>query len=420
MTQFVKFTHGLVLVLIGIIIILQGQPSLTQGNVTILCDANFDLSQISVPATFPGVFYSDISRPSDNIPYRFERIDQTGGTTFDAPLSPNPLLSSPLVSPSNRFMAFRPYDGINLTVWDMITGEVATLPLAPEEFAMIDERYLYEDFNYERHLSRMIWRDNNHLLLRGFPENQHDKEFTTTLEITVNASPLSLSKGTLTNVNYPALPPPPNMISEQVFLSPQGTYAVQLATVPVQGIQPQQYLRVFDVNTLQVVAELVPSRTFHAVGPPTWSQDENRLFIGTRSEENDNFQSEFGEVNLSTGQVNTGLWTALENAVGANIETSSLRAVFSPDGNNFAFEIFGADQNQSYMVIYHLPTGGITAICDQYRISNSGALHTFWSPDGQYVGYWASGNVLIFNIQTGDTHLLSNNSQNFVGWVSSP
>jgi hypothetical protein len=48
-------------------------------------------------------------------------------------------------------------------------------------------------------------------------------------------------------------------------------------------------------------------------------------------------------------------------------------------------------------------------------------VDVFWSPDGQYVGYWSSGNVFAFDTQTGAAYQLPNNKHNLlVGWINQP
>jgi len=349
MPPFKKRIYPFIWLVFALVIVPTSNKGQAQSNVAILCDSSFDTSVLSIPDVFPGTYYSMVSGMSDtDSPYRFERITQSGRTQIDAPLTQSQVQSllPPLVSPNNRFMVFRPYGHTNLTVWDMQTGEVATLALTPDE-----AYFLVTDIPvYERHLNKLAWVDGNHLLIRMFPEEFNDRQVTATIEITVNEAPLQVSKGFRVEINYPVLPAPPDNLRQRIFLSPQGNYAASMNLVNVMGYGDAEQLQVFDLNSLNIVFDLIPTSAFNATGSPIWSPDESHLFIPIGNASGTQYRFQVAEISIYTGNINTYLWDSLENAFGSEISRSAgFRQIFSPDGNSLAFRIYRTPQNIPYI-----------------------------------------------------------------------
>ena len=408
-------------VLLSLLLILSFSlsASLTQAqiNLNVVCDPTFDTSVVTIPASFPGIYYTQLSGILDsNLPYRFERITQSSTTLIDAPLTTQQVdsLYSPHVSPNDRFMVFRPIGHNNLTVWDMLTNEISTISLTSEENSFINSDFSF----YERHLNQLIWLDGNHLQLQELVGDYNFSRVIRILEITINDAPLTLQKGSIVNVPYPSLPTLLDSERERIFLSPENNYAVELSLINVPNYRLSEHLRVFQLNPISMVAEILPTANFQATGTPIWSPDESTLFTIIGNDSGGTYRNQIAEIRISDGSVNTAMWDILEAYFGTNIKLSAgFREIFSPDGVNFAFRILQTSQNLSYIVVYNTLSENITAICDSNEISNTDLTHSFWSPDNQYVGYWASQRSIIFHIQTGDMHILSNDSQSFVSWI---
>jgi len=75
-------------------------------------------------------------------------------------------------------------------------------------------------------------------------------------------------------------------------------------------------------------------------------------------------------------------------------------------------------EQKSYIIVYNFQTGDITAICDPNEILNTDLTHSFWSPDGGYIGYWSFNRSVIFDIQSGEVFVPSDSSISFVGWTN--
>jgi hypothetical protein len=396
-------------------------PAIAQSGITTICDERADLSQATIPPVFYGTYYY-LMDGGDGTPYRFALVSQNGTVELQAPLSSEMagIVTAPIISSDGRFMAFRPASSdAPLVVWDIETREIATLTL-PQD----DVEYLLGNFDpydrlqddYSRFRDALIWRDSTHLVIQF--QSDYSGQNEAEREITVSENPLQLVHGARAAIEYPELPIPSGEREQVTLLSPQENYAASLTWTLVSGGTDLRHLQVYDLRTGAMVFDLPPTREFFAGnGAPLWLPDESRLFFLAGNEGEHSYS--LTQVDLGGGyRLNNSLWNELENSFGTSISVSGgFLPKLSDDGSLLAFEITRASEGNNYLIIYHPESASITAICDPNQISRTDYVYTFWSPDNRYFGYWDIGQVLTFDVQTGEIYMLPSTGRSFVGWA---
>ncbi len=392
-----------------------------QTGVTILCDPTFDLSQESLPSPFPGAYYLVSADPNVSvIPIDFQRITNSGTELLQSPIPPtiNQNLQTPIISPDGLLMAFVPWMGAPLTVWNTVTNETASLSLPQDE-----ADYITSDFTpYLAYRFRFQWRTACQLVIPFTTERGQIIAETT---ITVTENPLQLVYAHQA-INNPPISVPSGEDHPVFLRSPAGNYTALLTGYPVPGTADRLRIRIYD-STHHRVFDYPPTETNYVTSVLIWTSDESTAFIDSEVITAAGHVRRLIEVSLgSPATIVPTLNSALEATFGVNFTIiGPLPPTLSTAGDSIAFEITGTTQGKNYIIFYNLTTDEIRAVCNEAEIPRSPHyLYTFWSPDDQYFGYWVFtgyGFPVIFSRQTGEVFLLpSSNAAFFTGWSEAP
>ena len=413
--------------LVALALICAPVPVKGQGiSVTILCDPDFNNTDVVIPEPFPGVYYGTLSGygfPPE--PYRFVEVSAAGLQERSAPaaLAQMPQVLNPTLSSDGRYMAFRPLRDSDLVVWEIATDTLATLTL-PVEVAENLTWYAAEAHSYAQ---KLIWIAPDRILLQQLDENHPGLvRPLRQLEIAVEANPVRLRVVADRTMAYPDFPQPAHA-REKVLdtFSPKGSYLSVLHYADTLIYGPL-YLQIFDTNANDLVFDFPPEFSLHPRSLPYWSPDETLALIPIGRFDaagGSQIRLSYLELRLGDGAVETNslLEQAIVDTFGPRTTLDVLPPMWEPAGERIAFRIYRTDQGLRYIVLYAPQTQELTAICDMNEIGRSDLLKTFWSPDGRYVGYWEFGLVLAFDTQTGDVYRLPNEfAYFFVGWVPGP
>lgn len=411
----------IVLIVLGIVFFPPPKSTAQEDiAVTILCDPIFNVVQTHPPDPFPGVYYGVLAgQQGNNDPWMFQEITASGVREVQAPFSPSQAsqVGIPSLSPDGLRMAFRPFLGSNdLTVWDIATGEVATLTLSSDE-----ARYIQYNFRWlDQYVQKVVWNGPDRLLIHVFDEEVMGIRVLRTIEITVSSNPLRLRRSGDYPVTYPVFPIPEDSDGlYSAYISPQRHYVLWLtyAKEYLTGL----HLQLYDLESGHLVFDFPPTDLGTAEPPYAlaWSPNERFLLFNIeRFDESGYVARRYVEVDLAQGfMADTSLEQALVNTFGYQVDVGASFPVWSPDGRDIAFGIYGTSQGERYIVAYTPETRKLTAICDKNNRVSLDTFQMIWSPDSRYVGYWDFGKVIIFDLQTGEVYRLPNVNLNyFVGW----
>lgn len=387
--------------------------------VEILCDTTFDTQSATTPNPFPGAYYYITTDIDVFDEFRFMRVTAEGATEIQAPFSSELALSigNPRLSPDGQTTIFLTSNSQSpLVAWNLETNEVATLTL-PESEA----DYLSSSFNsYYRFWRWVEWQNNNQLVINYFDEN-FNRVIARTI-ITVHQNPLQLSRDTYETVIFSDLPIPTNNRPLAVLLSPLEEYASVLSWAPVPDSAELPHLQIFDLDTEMLVFDFPPSISSYLTSDSMlWVNNDQITFINIANSVT--FDASLVEINAngSNFQINSYLWDTLELTFGESVDFYPIfETTLNESGNQIAFEITETSQAMNYLVLYDFTSHAITAICDQHDIIRTDEILPFWAQDDTYFGYWDSGRVVVFDVETGDVYRFPNpERREFVGWAES-
>jgi hypothetical protein len=359
---------------------------------------------------FPGSYYytTRIGSVGPDYIWEFGVTDATEQRIIQAPFSQEiaQRITFPRISPDGTKMAFIPLFGTEIMVWNVTTGEIASLAITEELAEYLRQ---YDAYNI-RAFNKLVWISASEIALQYFHEYSWDiSNPVFRVNMSVSEQPLSITLQTsLPAGDLEAVQP---TISPSNAMSPNGRYQLDMGIDALSFPYPQPF-QVIDTRTNQVVLEVELSQGVESLGEPIWSADENRMLYveqvvaGTQLAEyvvRENFRRD------------TRLNTLLEIQFGTSTGISSLYPVLlSPDGTHIAFGYVNQQSNNEYsMIRYDLVSGELVVVCDDSP--TSGGIYPFWAPTGhRFAAYWY-GNVKVYDFETGNRYLLPGNS--FVGWI---
>lgn len=402
-----------------VLLVLSAPTQAREPAITVLCDPDFDVSEVNLPDPFPGTYYYE---DEDDSVYRFGRVTDAGTAFIEAPLTADQTerYFSPLVSPDGKVMAFRPVGSERpLYVWDTETNETATLMLSHGA-----GDYLIEDLQSAAlYWNKMAWQDENTLVIRFFAEQEGIDKIAAQTEIAVSHNPLQLSLTGYAEFVDPILPVPENHYSASFYRSPLGNYSsvVSFTNLPPEGpASPFLHLQVYKLDQDILVFDLDPTFTSAAIGEPIWMPNESHFFFANRDSQANRQIMSVVNISGTTATVQPGIWDAVRSSLGQAADLGySYRPSVSSDGQHLAFEVVNTSQGIPYHVIYNPYTDEMTAICDKSEFIDLSLVYPIWGVDGDYFGLRKGGLIMMFDIQTGDVYTLPNSpAADFVGWVA--
>jgi len=379
-------------------------------NITILC-GEFDPSYTSLPDPFPGAFYyvAQYGVVAPDFTWRFGRITQNEQFEFEAPISPElaQRLSARGISPDERRIVFAPnHLGTTLAVWDIQTGEIATLELENDLADYLQYEPESRDL-WNIYFRKLVWRDSNHLAIQYFG-NRDFPPAVSQIEIAISETPLRLT--TTTPLTELVLADASVAVTQSTLNAPNENYRAV-----INGVNDvlTQSLQILDGSN-RVLFEVQVLPELDIVGDTLWLSDGNALFYTERLLTET--ESGLRLVQLDTvGSVvrDNYLERLLENQFGSSLTFSSeFTPILSNDGRSVAFSFFAERQQQWYTIKYTPQTQEVIAVCDEEL--SSGNLYPFWIPGDNHVAYW-QGNIKIYDFANGNRYILP--YPGFIGWV---
>jgi hypothetical protein len=394
----------------------------------VLCDTDFDPSQIRLPDPFPGVYYYfETEALQAEVGFQFKRIDQHGTTVLDGPQIPNLTqwhLPGP-VSPDGRYIMFEPrYYGPdevtpNLFIWRIGTEETTSILLSDEEYRSLASDY----WPYYRRRARLTWQGSDRLVLRffresGFPDILH---LVAETEFVLTEDPLTLTRGAHTTITYPEYPPPPDYTRRGYARSPQENFTLFVSRrhhIPELREGGASY-QVYDTHTGELLFEHIPSQEIGLpVGGLLWTNDEQTFYyqrlLPLGASPYFGAHTELFEVDVSAGFIESD---HIQRAVEEALETSSLtrfNPVLSDDDELLAFSVVSSIDRESWIAIYRRSTEELTLICNPFSYQGD-RVYPFWPPGGGHFANWNADNTAVFDIDTGEIFRLP--GLGFIDWA---
>lgn len=397
------------LYLMSLLILLAPHRANAQASFELRCTPFDPTTVVTGPIPdFPGVYYHTIRIGSIGPEYRWEfgLITASGQRIIEAPFSPDlaQRITFPRVSPDGAKMVFFPLTGTEIVVWNIATGETASLALTQElaDYLMQYDSYSIRTFN------KLTWSSPSELTLQYFPEFGWDiANPAFRISMTVSERPLQIRMQTA--IPSADLASIQTSVSLVTVASPGGRYQanVNVGEVTIPYTRPFQVL---DTLTNQVVFQATSSESAQIVSGPIWSSDSSRILFLELTPAG----AQLVEISVNQSfKRDTRLNDLLVSQFGA--ATGIDRIMVSPDGLYLSFGYLQQSTNNYYMMRYDMQSGNLIAVCDEFP-SNEGR-YPFWSPAGhRFAAYWY-GAIKVYDFETGNRYLLPGNS--FVGWIES-
>jgi len=390
--------------------------TVAQDNITVVCDS---ATPQPWQHNLPGTYFHLIESPYDleaNSNYSFEAVSASDSRIYNVPFSPaiSRDLLTPSVSPDGRYIVFRPASSqVGLTVWDLQTNAVASLPLQPA-----DLEYLTIDFDlpYQRNHNLLVWLDNRRLLLQYYDDRSRRSDWViANKQITIQETPFAILEEPREDINYPDFPIPEDNLLARVEFSPDGRYATQISDQLLQGVAGSCLrVQIYDVQSQLLVYEIVPTAELYPVKKPVWMPDGNTLFISFRSPGGK--PGQVLELHADDGfQEDWSLQQAINSTFGAEAGTSNMIPVISPSGIHIMFAVYAPSTKQTYLTRYTPSTGEINAVCDPGPGPYSDEKYSFWVSGEQYFAYYGNGTSYVIGLADGTFYTLPSDRL-FVGW----
>lgn len=391
------------------IVLLQFSAAIAQPLFTIVCDASFERFKTLRP--FPGVSYRVLLEEAPQTLYQLERVTPQGTDQQVIPLHETVTRKVyPLsVSPDGRYLVFAPREhNIPLVIWKVDTGEIAELPLSEAD---ID--YLNLGANsVESQRNKLRWTDNTHLLLRYFDLDYQWFNFLLAEKLlTVIDTPFEIEEGVRTEVVYPDLPLPPHSSFGKPIFSPNRSY------VTLVSLYLYTRLQIYDNRTQppNLIIDLESDNTRGILSNPIWTPNEKTFFANYRITSSS--EVKFGVARADADQ-NFQLSDSLQPLLEANLGTGTTLihpfiTSINSNGTKLVTRVFVPQESQEYLVVYHINTGDVTAICDDGEMTK--LWYPIWGPNDEYFGFWDNGWVIAYHLETGEGYRM--NGIGFVGWT---
>lgn len=407
-----------VLCCLGLGFIVQPHFSHAQSpTVQVFCDA--DEFSNPLPDPLPGTVFNVLRPNETRTDYQLRRTTQNSTETTTIPVPPELIgkLTYSDVSPDGRYVTLIPYgiDGA-LVVWKIDTNELAIFPLS-----LSDREYLdAEPYPIQRFIQELDWLDNQRMVLRYFDLEYPWFDYLIAQKVfTVIDEPFQIIEGE--RVDIPVLPldaPIGDTYIAPVF-SPQGNYVTVASRHTTEDFTYGSRFQIYDVNTLQMVAEFESHADRGLSRIPLWTFDENYLFLDFTLKNNPPLgETQLIQVNVGQGfQEGFDLFATLEEFFGQKVSYSmpTNPHILSPSGNILVIHVHAHENDQDYVVAYSLVTGEIRVICDD-GFPDPQTNYPVWSPDERYFGYWGGG-IRLFDLTNGQRYGID--GEGFVGWVDS-
>lgn len=328
------------------------------------------------------------------------------------------------LSPDGRYMFNFPSSEENtLAVLDMLTGEIATIPLQEEEITALTEINSYPPANNPFLLrQRLKWVSSTEFIIRRLSLERGGLVFLFKQSFKVSSEPLSMIRGN--RVDF-ALDQPYLEGSDSVAnsYSPTVKYLVQVGLM--KQVSPLVKLtRVINTQTQEVLITLPATGDSDFYTTDLWSRNENGLFVvKTTFDEITSEELYYIDLTVSPPQVSTQVWDDIEYLLGGDAALISGRftPTVSPSGDKIAFKVRKAGEYQTdYLISYDLNTRDISVVCDN-QVSSGMFIQTLWSPDERYVGYYEDRRHVLVVMDTHEAAIyslpLTENDQQFLGWI---
>jgi Tol biopolymer transport system component len=409
--------HILHILFIAIFVCLSPTESKAQSTVQMRCgNFNTEITSSQTISNFPGKYYytSRLGYLEPEFQWEFGLITANGRQTFTAPFSPDLSrnITFPRISPDGTKMVFLPVSGTEIMVWDILSGETASLSL-PQD--IIDYLLRFEDGYSTLTFNKLVWIDASELSIQYYASYNTPLSIPTSrISMSVSQDPLNLTFKAGTDTAITQLTSNPTSLTLSLP-SPDLRYRVDINDTS-QSVIIDRAFQVIDPSNNQVVFEPVIAENERMFSEPIWSFDGNNLFYTLST-------SPSGRLRLMEVKVNEGfrvdptLDQLLDQYFGIS---SSVTSIFPPmistDGTHLVFGYYHRDGTTDVYDIlrYNILSGGLISVCDDIPTSND--WHPFWAPSSnRFAGYWHSGSVKVYDFETGNRYLLPGNS--FVGWI---
>lgn len=405
----------MLLLLSGISLLFESPTAFAQPSIA--CDEPSTYpSEITIPTTFQGDFYTFTWAGTDREELVISRINQDEQIALSLPASLEASLQALTIfprrlSPDGRFLFFSPNtrnDTAPFVIWDRETDEVA-------EFRLSDEKMdaWRSQVTPDRILQDM-WIDDT-LFQIGF-YGQYGTNLESRQLINLSVSPLTVSLST-----YESFPSSvwvtDNEPNYSVLQSPNLTFVSVLTATPFDNsILDPVTVNIFRRDNGNHVYNFTPlTLSRHVVGHPDWSFDE-KYFILTLTDERFTYIDPL-VIDATNGFSEV---TSLKSTIEAVLPVSRFRYLtdvnptWSHDGSKVAISIEGGIGNK-YIAIYDFPSQTTQLFCDGGEARSETTI-PFWSPDDRYFGYTQGGRTYAFELATGNTYRFPD-TFGFLGWI---
>jgi len=337
--------------------------------------------------------------------------------------------SSPRValSPDGRYLVTLALsEDISLTLWEIKTGNIFSIPLTEEEsIALIEDQSRPQNINRYLNLQRLEWVSSTEFVIRKLDLSvRMGASFLFQQSFSLTFNPLTVTRQDRIEYGSELYEILGNPVTYN-FYSPSGTYLVQEGLS--ETISPiSTIIQIVNLDTNIIVMTLQPEGESGYIHRGLWSSN-NRLFLRQDSIVNNDAstsRSVLHEIDFSMNppQIDTRMWDTIESALGGEVNwlEGQFQAKFSPSGAKFSLKAKLSGTDNIYLISYTLNTGEIVAVCDNQR-PESNFIQSFWSPDERYVGYFEDARHVLVVMDTQEAAIyslpLTENDQQFLGWI---